>query len=309
MNELDFPYQEVYCLESADVDHTQTLRPTTINRLLQEIAWKHAKSLGVGYDQTDFQALYWVLVRLDFQITGSLPKWGDQIRVKTRPAGFDKLYAYREFQLLTSTVTEDNRPIEIEFCRATSTWVIIDQLSRKLQKPDGYLSKQVPPAPPRLIEQRAPKIPRLQELPQTQTISVHPGYNEVDLHHHVNNVIYLQWFLQTIDKPVIEHWTYARVVLNFTEESFWGDTLDICSTYGTCTDGESLSPVTVGSLTQSQLEQLSVQSTNQVLLCSYHQAQHQSPKSNLACVGHIFWKPRTLQEVEKEATLHQHAHQ
>jgi medium-chain acyl-[acyl-carrier-protein] hydrolase len=308
MSTLDFPYEEVYFLESADVDHTQTLRPTTINRLLQEIAWKHATKLGVGYDQTDFQDLYWVLVRLDFQITGDLPKWADQIRIKTRPAGFDKLYAYREFQLLRSTRTEDDRIEEKEFCRTTSTWVIIDQINRKLQKPDGFLSK-LPSSPPRLIEQRAPKLPRFQGIQPTQTISVHPGYNEVDLHHHVNNVVYLQWFLQTIDKQIIEHWSYSRVVLNFTEESFWGDALDISSTYGTSTDCDSVSQESLGPLTQIKLEQLAVQSSNKLLICSYHQAQHQPPKSTTACIGKIYWKPRTLQEVEKEATLHQHAHQ
>jgi len=294
---FDFPYQYEHLLESADVDHTQTLRPTTINRLLQEIAWKHAKSLGVGYDQEDFRNLYWVLVRLDFQITGTLPKWGDRIGIKTRPAGYDKLYAYREFLLISLETQANGQTTEVEFCRATSTWVIIHQISRKLKRPDSFLSHQVPAQPPRLIEDRAPKLSRFEYPNSKSTFEVNPGYNEVDLHHHVNNVVYLQWFLQSLRKELVENWTFTRVILNFTEESFWGDTLEISSSFIDLNSGKPLDPIPVEMIDQS------------AHLCSYHQAYHTKTDPGISCLGTIYWKPRTLLKAEKEATLHQHAHQ
>lgn len=212
-----FPWVDQYRLLSADVDCWQTLRPGAIPRLLQETAWNHAKHLKIDYSNPQFASIHWVLTRLYVQITGPLPVWEDLVLVHTQPTGVDRLFAIREY-LLT---TQDGR----EFARATSSWVIIDADTRRIQKPQPLIKDIVLPDVAPLFQETAKKITQPNDLCWESLAEHICGYNEVDLHKHVNNVRYMEWFLQSYPRTRFEQYALREWTINYTAEAGWGDRL------------------------------------------------------------------------------------
>ena len=99
---------------------------------LQDIASDHAIRLGFGRDDLMRDNRFWVLSRIYAEIA-MLPEWEDSIIVKTWPNGTDKLFALRNFDVSFP----DGRHI----ASATSSWLILDRTTRKVQRPDNILSK------------------------------------------------------------------------------------------------------------------------------------------------------------------------
>ena len=62
-----------------------------------------------------------------------LPEWEDSIIVKTWPNGTDKLFALRNFDV--------SYPDGSHIASATSSWLILDRTTKKVQRPDSILSK------------------------------------------------------------------------------------------------------------------------------------------------------------------------
>jgi acyl-ACP thioesterase len=98
---------------------------------LQDIASDHAVQLGFGRDDLMKQNHFWVLSRIYAEIS-IWPSWGETISVKTWPRGTDKLFAIRDFEVRYP----DGRPV----ARATSSWLIIDLETKRIQRPDNNLS-------------------------------------------------------------------------------------------------------------------------------------------------------------------------
>ena len=221
-----FPWTDSYSLESSDVDRWQRLRLSAAARFLQETAWNHAKELKIDYSQGKFADIHWVLTRLDIHITGELPQWGDEVLVHTQALGVDKMLAVREF-LLECRNSGGAR----EFCRSTSSWVIIDAESRRIQKPQAYVEGIVLPEAQPILPNPAPRIQLPEDSCWGTTLQVHPAYNEIDLHGHVNNGKYLEWFFAHFQQEHFERWVPQRICLNFSSEILWGDStlIQFCS--------------------------------------------------------------------------------
>ncbi len=98
---------------------------------LQDIASDHAIRLGFGRDDLLRDNRFWVLSRIYAEIS-EWPEWEDSIIVKTWPNGTDKLFALRNFDVSFP----DGRHI----ASATSSWLILDRTTRKVQRPDSILA-------------------------------------------------------------------------------------------------------------------------------------------------------------------------
>ena len=64
------------------------------------------------------------------------PLWEDSIIVKTWPNGTDKLFALRNYEVKYP----DGRHI----ASGTSSWLILDRTTKKVQRPDSILSQYNP---------------------------------------------------------------------------------------------------------------------------------------------------------------------
>ena len=161
------------------------------------------------------------MVRLEIDINGPLPLWGDTMHIHTQAAGIETVFALREFILEVET-SEGPR----EFCRATSSWVIIDGKSRRIQKPKPFIEDLLVPENPRALDTTAQKISFDSSKEWSKSPVLRAGYNDIDVHDHVNNGKYLEWFLSDLGREFFEEKEVSKIELNFLSEVGWGDSLE-----------------------------------------------------------------------------------
>ena len=175
-----FQYTKAFEVGSYQVKPEGSIRLSSLADLFQEIAWAHADSADFGRNLSEIQ-LMWALARLEFRIF-EFPKWGDSIRLFTGSKGADKLFAFREFMIWD----QDERVL----VRGMSSWLLLDSLSRRIQKPETVLPTALydPNVKPEWQPQKL--IPK-GELIATEEIRVR--YSDLDLNYHVNNTSYIRW--------------------------------------------------------------------------------------------------------------------
>jgi len=177
---------------------------------LQDIASDHAVRLGFGRNDLMKDNRFWVLSRIYAEIT-ELPKWEDSIFIKTWPNGTDKLFALRNFEVSFADGSH--------IASATSSWLILDTTTRKVQRPDSILAKYYPDLNPNhsLIRYAS----RLE--PADEESSILSGYrikvSDLDMNLHANNVRYLTWVADYYDLDFVMKNVPRSVEINYLAES------------------------------------------------------------------------------------------
>jgi acyl-ACP thioesterase len=200
--------------------------PSLFN-FMQDIASEHAVVLGYGRDDLLKDNHFWVLSRM-FAVFSSLPEWSETIVTKTWPAGVDKLFAMRNYDL------SDKRGVNVAY--ASSAWLIIDRDTRKFQRPDEFLRKYDRENQQIQIPVRYPA--KLGEADENGTLS--PSFKvkvgDLDINLHTNNVNYLKWVTDTYDLNFILKHRPRSAEINYLAEAVFGDEVLVrtsaCDMYG-----------------------------------------------------------------------------
>lgn len=111
-------YRRQQQVRSYDIDENLELKLNVIFQWFSEIAWEHAKTLGIGFEELKNVDKFWVLNSVNVEIN-KLPKWQDQLILETWPSGISGIQYTREFQFY-----DDKQNVLIA---ASSSWVIIDK--------------------------------------------------------------------------------------------------------------------------------------------------------------------------------------
>ena len=157
---------------------------------MQDIASEHAVKLGFGRDDLMKKNHFWVLSRM-FAVIHELPDWNETVIVKTWPCGTDKLFAMRNYEI--------KYPDGRDIASASSSWLIIDRTTKKIQRPGDLLTQynsdyQLIKGPVR----SAVKLAELSETGQMSAVSK-VKISDLDINLHTNNVNYLKWVTDTYD--------------------------------------------------------------------------------------------------------------
>ncbi|MGV8829178.1 MAG: acyl-[acyl-carrier-protein] thioesterase [Breznakibacter sp.] len=185
-------------------------------RFLEESAWLHANELGFGLNDTQEAGVVWVIVRLEIDIY-RIPRWGDEVQVKTWPRGVDRLFAYREFE-----VWDHDGGV---LAKATSTWIVLDRLERKAVKP-AIVESILPYVDKRMVlERNARRIPVSGEKKLVASRQV--VFSDLDTNGHVNNCKYLEWVVDLMDYELLKNLHKCSICLNFVSELLYLDGVDI----------------------------------------------------------------------------------
>jgi medium-chain acyl-[acyl-carrier-protein] hydrolase len=177
---------------------------------LQDIASDHAIRLGFGRDDLLRENRFWVLSRIYAEIA-VLPQWEDSIIVKTWPNGTDKLFALRNFDV--------SYPDGTHIASATSSWLILDMTTRRVQRPDSILAKFYPDlhpndSPIRYASKLEPLTDGVRDS-QLYTVKV----SDLDINLHTNNVNYLKWVSDCYNLEFVMKNVPRSAEINYLAES------------------------------------------------------------------------------------------
>jgi len=184
---------------------------------MQDAASEHAVKLGYGRDDLLKKNNFWVLSRMYAEITEQ-PVWNDNVMVKTWPSGTDKMFAMRNYDIRFS----DGGHI----ASASSSWLIIDRITKKIQRPDEFLIRYN-----NENDNVTPLLRGAVKLPGTSDGSPSPAFrvsvNDLDVNLHTNNVNYLRWICNTYYLNFIMNHYPSSVEINYLAESVFGDEIII----------------------------------------------------------------------------------
>jgi len=216
---MDFPrLEKEYAVHVYETGPDGKLSLHSLFDYLQDIASDHAVNLGYGRDELLKRNNFWVLSRIYAEIN-IWPGWGETICVRTWPRGTDRLFALRDFEIRYP----DGRPV----AKATSSWLIIDRDTKRIQRPDDNLSKynsilNAEKALPRNADKLGPADSDGQS---TQPFSVR--LSDLDINLHTNNARYLKWITDSYDLDFIINNVPLSAEINYLAESRFNDSIAI----------------------------------------------------------------------------------
>ncbi|GMP59063.1 hypothetical protein CsSME_00022495 [Camellia sinensis var. sinensis] len=219
-------YRQTVVIRSYEVGPDKTATMETILNLLQETALNHvwmSGLLGDGFGATHGMMrnnLIWVVSRMEVQVD-HYPIWGEVLEIDTWVGASGKNGMRRDW-LIRSQASG------LVFARATSTWVMMNQQTRRLSKMPEEVRAEISPW---FIEKRAikedvnEKIEKLDEKAKYVNTDLKPKRSDLDMNHHVNNVKYLRWMLETIPDQFLENHQLSGMILEYRRECESSDTV------------------------------------------------------------------------------------
>jgi acyl-ACP thioesterase len=185
---------------------------------LQDIASDHAVSLGFGRDDLLERNQFWILSRIYAEIS-ELPEWGDRIVVKTWPRGTDKLFALRDYEV----IYPEGKTVAL----ATSSWLIVDRKTMRIQRPDNALGKfNNEPEMDHALTRNAQKL--INDGPEGEITSRFTvRVSDLDINLHTNNARYFKWINDSYDPDFIMNHVPAYAEINYLAESHFNEEIII----------------------------------------------------------------------------------
>lgn len=207
---------------------------------MQDIASDHAETLGFGRDDLLKHNNFWVLSRLYAEMS-LWPLWEDRIILRTWPNGIDKLFALRNYEIMY--------PNGDVIGRASSSWLILDRTTKKVQRPEIHFDGRRDLNVEYFSVRNAVKL----EAAGEQGESAHCfriKTSDLDINLHTNNAAYLRWISDSYDLGFVMNNDPQSVEINYLAESKYDEEISIrkseegsgCFNHSICrtTDGKEL---------------------------------------------------------------------
>jgi acyl-ACP thioesterase len=161
------------------------MRPATLLRYAQDIAWRHSEHLGFDRDWYASRGLGWVVRGVELELGEPVPM-GHTLRVTTAVVGHRRIWARRFGEVRLA----DGSPA----ARVTTDWVLLDSRGRIVRIPDDF---GVAFANPEVQDE----ILRV-SVPTGQAASaleLAVRTRDLDPLDHVNNAVYVDWIEEALD--------------------------------------------------------------------------------------------------------------
>jgi acyl-ACP thioesterase len=203
-----------HLIRSYDVDPGCRVRLPVLCRFMQEAAYFHAEHLGVGHSHLSPLKMSWVLSRMRIDVH-RLPRWGDSVFIRTWPSGRDRLFYYRDFEIM------DGEGAVILL--ASTAWFVIDTEKRERLTPDWWKTADYPFSPGVIDSKPA----RLKGDAGGSGITFRVRYGDLDQNGHVNNVRYLEWMLDALPMEFHQANDLRSLEVNYLAEAVYGHELQM----------------------------------------------------------------------------------
>lgn len=224
-----------------EVGPDQRTNILTIANLLQEVAGNHGVALWgrgkEGYATDPFMVelnLIFAAARIQIQMD-RYPSWGDVLQIETWFQAEGQMAACRNW-IIKDVASGD------EIGRATSTWVLINSKTRRMEKIPEVMKvklEKLAPKPKRHsvpLDQQRRKIPELKEPFDIIGPLQVARRSDMDMNGHINNVTYLSWALETVPRAVYTDYDLIQIEIDYKNECLAGHTVE---TLGNFVDEET----------------------------------------------------------------------
>ena len=163
------------------------LRPSTMLRYLQDVAWQHSEAAGFDRDWYAARRLTWLVRAIELRLLAPAGS-GDTVVVATRVTGWRRVWARRESSL---TAPGGGRVAE-----ALIDWVLLDATGRPVRIPSELAALARDPAPfePLRVDDAGPPEDAIRSSAAVRA-------DQIDPMGHLNNAAWLDLVTEALPAP------------------------------------------------------------------------------------------------------------
>ncbi|KAL9443471.1 hypothetical protein AB3S75_016767 [Citrus x aurantiifolia] len=215
-----FIFRQNFSIRSYEIGADGTASIETLMNHLQETALNHVMTAGLldaGFGATPAMAkknLIWVVTRMQV-VVDRYPTWNDVVNVETWVSASGKNGMRRDWLIRNAKTGET-------LTRATSLWVMMNKLTRRLSKMPDEVRQEIEPyflnSDP-VVDEDSRKLPKLDDSTADYVRrGLTPRWSDLDVNQHVNNVKYIGWILESAPQQILESHQLASVTLEYRRE-------------------------------------------------------------------------------------------
>ena len=157
----------------------------------------------------------WVFYKYNIKVN-RYPEYEEKIRVKTVAEEFTKFYALRSYEIY------DEKNIKI--VEGSALFLLIDIIKRRAIKitDDQYKAYNVDKNS--TTKKLIGSLERLEKVKNKEYVSnFKVRYSDIDFNKHVNNVKYVQWFMDSVPQEIREEYELKEIDILFEHECYYND--------------------------------------------------------------------------------------
>ena len=199
----------------SEMDHNLALKPFSLLNFLQDIASESAENLGFGYSFMTKNNFAWFLIKYRMEFN-DYPVGLYDLTLTTKPRGYNRLFAYREFDVLNN---------EMLLGRIFSMWSIVDMNSRTTVPIQSAICGNENMLPYQKLESDLSflKIKSIQNISLKKEFEVR--YNDLDVNGHANNGNYIVWAFEPLTFDFKNTHRIKTLDMVYKKEAKFGETL------------------------------------------------------------------------------------
>lgn len=205
-------YTEKYHVRGRDVDRNGVMSLATLARLLLQVSGQQTDDLNETYGNA-FQdsGLTWFILQHDMTIT-RLPQFNDVITIETEALAYNRFFTHRRFKVWCN---------EVLIVETLMRFAVVDIVERKLVRiQEKFVSHYQASLTPKLDAMT--KFTKL----ESSLVSIshyETYYSHIDINQHVNNAVYLDWVVDSLDSEFLQTHTPKKVTIIYENEVRLGD--------------------------------------------------------------------------------------
>ena len=211
----DYPHFDAVCpTYDSDFDCSgRRISVATLFDIMQNGATESAARLGVGMTDLMKDGHSWMLASMS-ACFDTLPEKRGDLFLHTWPSGTKgRLLCLRDYTIKDAA----GRSV----ARATSEWIYVDVVNRKICRLPPNLLTLAPPGVPRVDVEPAPKQPPAADGPAS-VCEIPVRRADTDINRHVNNVHYVEWLFEPLDDALFAR-RIVRLDIGYRAEARHGD--------------------------------------------------------------------------------------
>ncbi len=210
-NVVDKTYTKHFAIGYPQLEPTMAIRPSVLFNILQDMASEHAQKIDIGYNAVSQKKLMWYLLKYRAEFN-QYPVSIYDLTVKTEARGWQKLFAYRDFEITAAGKL---------LGRVSSMWTIVDAQTGELVSAQTLDNPYMAALEKRDNDLKFEKIPQITRVDAEKTFEIR--YEDIDVNGHANNINYFIWAFETLDYAFRAEKRLKTLDVVFKKEVKYGD--------------------------------------------------------------------------------------
>lgn len=199
-------YEKAFDIEISHCDCYGRLKVSELFKFMQECAMNHAELMGVGMEAMHVLESTFILSRMKINIL-TMPSFRENIVIKTYPAGIERLFYIREFEISSDGV---------KIAEARSLWLVINFKTRRPVR-DREFGSGFPCVSFASINMESPEKPVVR-VDAPEILSKTVGYSDIDILGHANNTCYIAWVCDCLGSSYFKDNPAYSITINYSHE-------------------------------------------------------------------------------------------